>query len=108
MLRGTDHCKEFKNGNINIKYDPERIAEAAKDPVLIIASVLEWIDCYFIGETYCLSNYATGHTVYNVYSDRVYIFPWEALETLAAGKTVKLYARKPDEFDREIIEKEGY
>ena len=65
------------------------------------------IDCYFIGDTYCLSNYDTGHTVYNAYSDLVYIFAWSDLEKLKAGYTVKLYARKPEKEDREIIESEG-
>lgn len=54
-----------------------------------------------------MSNYETGHTVYNAYSDLVYIFAWSELEALEAGKAIKLFARKPDETDRELIEKEG-
>lgn len=108
MLRKTDNCKEYKNGNITIKYDADTISDAKRDPVLIIASVLDQIDCNFIGETYCLSNYETGHTVYNVYSDLIYIFPWRLLEDLERGKTVRLYARRPDEMDREILETEEY
>ncbi len=107
MLRKTDHCKEYKNGNIVIKYDPETIKESKRDSVLTLSSVLDEIDCSFIGETYCLSNYETGHTVYNAYSDLVYVFAWSELEALEAGKAVKLYARKPDETDRELIEMEG-
>ena len=107
MLRTTDHCKEYKNGNIIIKYDRDMIAESKRDSLLTLSSVLDEIDCYFIGETYCLNNYETGHTVYNAYSDLVYIFPWRELETLASGKAVKLFARKPDETDRELIEMEG-
>ena len=107
MLRTTDHCKEYKNGNIIIKYDRDMIAESKRDSLFTLSSVLDEIDCYFIGETYCLNNYETGHTVYNAYSDLVYIFPWRELETLASGKAVKLFARKPDETDRELIEMEG-
>ncbi|MBQ7873549.1 MAG: hypothetical protein IJ306_00095 [Oscillospiraceae bacterium] len=107
MLRTTDHCKEYKNGNIIIKYDRDMIAESKRDSLLTLSSVLDEIDCSFIGETYCLNNYETGHTVYNSYSDLVYIFAWSELEALEAGKAVKLFARKPDETDRELIEMEG-
>ena len=107
MLRTTDHCKEYKNGNIIIKYDRDMIAKSKSDSLLTLSSVLDEIDCSFIGETYCLSNYETGHTVYNSYYDLVYIFAWSELEALEAGKAVKLFARKPDETDRELIEMEG-
>ena len=60
MLRKTDNCTEYKNGNITIKYDRDTITEAGKDEVLTISSVLDQIDCYFFGETYCLSNYEPG------------------------------------------------
>ena len=106
MLRTTDHCKEYKNGNIIIKYDRDMIAESKRDSLLTLSSVLDEIDCYFIGETYCLNNYETGHTIYNAYSDLVYIFAWSELEALEAGKAIKLFARKPDETDRELIEME--
>lgn len=99
--------KEYNNGNITIKFDPETIEAAAKDDILILSSVLADFDCYFIGETYCLSNFTMGHTVYNAYSDLCYIFDWALLETLKAGKIIKLYARTPDETDREIIKMEG-
>lgn len=107
MLRKTDHCKEYKNGNITIKYDRDMISESKRDSLLTLSSVLSEIDCSFIGETYCLSNYETGHTIYNSYSDLVYIFAWSELENLGAGKTIKLFARKPVETDRELIEMEG-
>ena len=107
MLRTTDHCKEYKNGNIIIRYDRDMIAESKRDSLLTLSSFLDEIDCSFIGETYCLSNYETGHTVYNSHSDFVYIFAWSELEALEAGKAVKLFARKPDETDRELIEMEG-
>lgn len=108
MLRSTDNCREYKNGNITIKYDPETIAAAKRDPVLIVSDVLSQIDCYFFGETYCLSNFETGHSVYNCYSDVVYIFPWRLLEDLQNGKTIKIYARRPDECDRELLKEENY
>lgn len=108
MLRKTDHCTEYKNGNIAIRYDPDTIADSKKDDVLTISDVLSEIDCDFIGESYCLNNWEMGHTVYNVYSDLVYVFPWRSLESLEAGKTIRLYARKPDETDREILAREEF
>lgn len=108
MFRAHDTIKEFQNGNINLRFDRTMIEEAQKDEILTLVSLLETLDCYFIGESYCLSNYETGHTVYNAYSDLVYIFAWSELEKLLQGKTVKLYARKPNKTDREILESEGY
>lgn len=101
----SDYAKEFKNGNISIKYDTETIESAKNDELLTISEVLNAIDCYFIGETFCLSNYASGHMVYNAYSDLVYTFNWKLLEDLKAGKTIKLYAKKPDGNEKEEIEK---
>ena len=98
--------KEYKNGNITIKYYKDGIRESKRDSILTLSSLLDMIDCYFIGETYCLSNYAMGHTIYNCHSDLCYIFAWNDIETLEQGKTLKLYARKPDEWDRELIERE--
>jgi len=99
-------CKEYKNGNITIKFDKNTIEDAKQDKLLILSSVLSDFDCYFIGESYCLGNFAMGHTVYNAYSDLVYVFDWNLLAMLMNGETVKLYARTPDETDREIMKKE--
>ena len=107
MLRTTDYCKEYKNGNMLIHFDRELIEFAKRDSVLALASALDTADCYFIGETYCLSNYETGHTIYNAYSDLVYVFAWKDLKKLQQGKTIKLFARIPDESDRETLEKEA-
>lgn len=108
MFRAHDTIKQFQNGNINLRFDRTMIEEAQKDEILTLVPLLETLDCYFIGESYCLSNYETGHTVYNAYSDLVYIFAWSELEKLKQGKTVKLYARKPNKTDREILESEVY
>lgn len=108
MLRKSDYCTEYKNGNITVKLDQAAIKDMKKDEMLYISEMLSWLDCYFIGETYCLNNWETGHTVYNLYSDLVYIFPWRYIEDLKHGKTIRLYAMKPDETDRETIENEGY
>lgn len=106
MKRATDYGKEYKNGNITIKFDHDLIELAERDEILALATALESLDCYFIGETYCLSNYATGHTIYNAYSDLVYVLSWDMLDTLKSGQTVRLYAQNPDNTEREMIEKE--
>lgn len=104
MLLSTDYCKVYKNGNVTIKYDKDKIAESIIDDILTISEVLDWIDCLFVGDSYCLSNYEMGHTVYNVCLDVIYVFPWRFLEDLKAGKMVRLYAKKPDKWDRELLE----
>lgn len=103
MLRKTDHCTEYKNGNISIRYDRDTIEKSKCNSVLTISEVLFEIDCDFIGETYCLGNFETGHTIYNAYSDLVYIFPWSAIDRLEAGKTVRLFGRQPNANDHEVL-----
>lgn len=114
MLRENTYggtVREYKNGNITVKFckeDLEEIKAGHVSDTEVLSWLLEEIDCSFIGDTYCLSNWETGHTIYNAYSDLVYIFPWCDLESLKEGKTVRLYARTPDEYDREILTNEGY
>ena len=111
MKREHENIKEFQNGNINFRFTPEQIAELKTgkiSAVEVISWILDEIDSYFIGEQYCLSNYTTGATIYNAYSDLCYIIDFSDIETvLMSGRYLKLYARKPDETDREIIEREG-
>ena len=111
MKREHENIKEFQNGNINFRFTPEQIAELKTgkiSAVEVISWILDEIDCYFIGEQYGLSNYTTGATIYNAYSDLCYIIDFSDIETvLMSGRYLKLYARKPDETDREIIEREG-
>lgn len=110
MKRVHENIREFRNGNINFRFTPEQIAELKTgkiSAVEVISWILDEIDCYFIGEQYCLGNYATGATIYNAYSDLCYIIDFSDVETvLMSGRYLKLYARKPDENDRETIEKE--
>ena len=101
-----DKCIQFKNGNINLRIPKEDLEDFKKDQVLYLLELLSWNNCDFIGDTYCLNNFETGHTIYNWYMDCTYIFPWRDLEMLAAGKMVKLYAHPVSEDEREIIEQE--
>lgn len=102
--------KEFKNGNISVKFDKDTMTDIASgkiDAVEALLWELEWKDTYVIGEGYCLSNYDTGFTVYNCRLDKVYIVSGTALDRAVAGYTLKLYALDPDETDRETIAREG-
>ena len=76
MRRNHENIKEFNNGNINFRFTPEQIAELKTgkiSAVEVISWILDEIDCYFIGEEFCLGNYAMGAMIYNCYSDLVYI-----------------------------------
>lgn len=112
MKRIHDNIKEFGNGNINIRFSPDEIAELKTgkiSAVEVLSRTLDKIDCYFIGESYCLSNYTTGATIYNAYSDLCYIIDFSDVESvMMSGQWLKLYARTPDDTDREILEKEGF
>lgn len=100
MLRENDCIKEFKNGNLHIKYSADH------NEWETLSGILEWLDCYFVGEEFCLGNYDMGRMIYNVYSDLVYVFRFGDIEKLEEGKTLILYGRKPDDEEREEIEKE--
>lgn len=99
-------CTQFKNGNINVKIEKEDLEDFKKDQVFFLSDLLWWMNCEFIGETFCLGNFETGHLIYNSYMDCCYIFTWSDLDKLAEGKSVKLYAREVTDEDRELIERE--
>lgn len=99
-------CTQFKNGNINVKIEKEDLEDFNKDQVFFLSDLLWYMNCEFIGETFCLNNFETGHLIYNSYMDCCYIFAWSDLDKLAEGKSVKLYAREVTDEDRELIERE--
>lgn len=99
-------CTQFKNGNINVKIEKEDLEDFKKDQVFFLSDLLWWMNCEFIGETFCLNNFETGHLIYNSYMDCCYVFAWSDLDKLAEGKSVKLYVREVTADDRELIERE--
>lgn len=112
MKREHENIKEFNNGNLSIRF-PVEYREKLKSGVVSAIEVISWVldelDCYFVGEQFCLSNYAMGAMIYNCYSDLVYIINFnDILETLTAGRWLRLYARKPTTDDRETIENDGF
>lgn len=107
MKREHDNIKEFKNGNLSIRF-PAEYREKLKKNIVSAIEVLSWtldeLDCYFVGEEFCLGNDAMGAMIYNYYSDLVYIINFNDIENvLAAGHWLRLVARTPDEEDRKII-----
>lgn len=102
-IEGT--IKEFKNGNLSIKFDRDYINEHRNEtPVELVSWLLDSLDSYIIGEEFCLSNYDMGCQVYNCHSDLVYIMSFTDLDkAYHNGSTLKLYARTPDTDDLETI-----
>ena len=102
--------QRFTNGNLNIRFSPEEIEDIRAgrySDIEVLSWKLERFDTYFISEEYCLSNYDMGATVHSAYSDQVFIVSFGDIENiLMNGKTLKLYAREPDEYDREMIARE--
>lgn len=99
---------EFKNGNINVKFEKEDYSIIERESNLIaLLWGLEWKDTYLIGEEFCLSNFDTGCMLYNCRLDLVYTLSFSELNNITkSGLTMKLFARVPDKYDREEIEKE--
>lgn len=107
MKRIHENIKEFNNGNLSIRFPVEyreKLKSGVVSAIEVISCVLDELDCYFIGDEFCLGNDAMGAMIYNCYSDLVYIINFNDIEkTLAAGRWLRLYARIPDEYDREVI-----
>lgn len=107
MKRAHENIKEFKNGNLSIRFPVEyrdKLKSGVVSAIEVISLVLDELDCYFVGEEFCLGNWAMGAMIYNCYSDLVYIINFVEIEkTLAAGHWLRLYARIPDENDRDVI-----
>lgn len=105
------HIKEFKNGNINVTFSRDAINKIFENgghlsDIEILSWLLDSIDCDFIGDEFCLSNFDMGTMIYNCYSDLIYIISFSDIDNiLKQGKTLKLYAKTPDDDDREEIER---
>lgn len=93
--------KEFKHGNIHVKYEKDEIIPAEQDSILVnVLNELDMIDTYMISEYwYCLSNYHCGIDLYNIRLDLIYTITSIDIEILKAGKMVVLAARKPDKYE---------
>lgn len=112
-MRRHEYIREFENGNINFRLSTElleQIKEGKISQIEAIGWTLDELDCYLVGEEYCIGN-ALGMAVdvYNAHSDYCYMLVFKDIEeVLMAGKTLKLYAREPDETDRERLREDGW
>lgn len=99
--------KLYKNNNLDVQFSQDEISEI-KDgrytPLEMLESIIEWSDCYLVGEIFCLSNYECGVDVYNSNRDVLYTLGMSDIDTvLLKGKTLKLYAREVDEYERQML-----
>lgn len=94
--------REYKNGNITIKCDP---VEFSNDPLLAVSELLFWVDTYFGGEY--LDVWNPSQLWYNVRLDRCYQLYESDIKQLEDGLTVRLLARIPDEYDKELMKESG-
>lgn len=75
----------------------------------MLESIIEWSDCYLIGEIFCLSNDECGVDIYNLNRDVLYTLRMSDIErVLLKGNTLKLYARKVDEYERQELMDYGF
>lgn len=111
-MRENERVFEADDGNIVLQFSPEEIADIHSGKVSDVETIswlLESIDCTFIGESYCLSNYTMGATIYNYYLDRCYVIDFSDVESiLMKGYHLTLRARIPDKEEQEILKREGY
>lgn len=92
--------KKFKNGNYNVKMEKDDFNQ--ESTLINLLWALGEYDCSLFGDEYCLGNaIGMGVDLYDYYTDKLVSIPYSVLDDLEMGKTVKLYARKLDEFDRE-------
>lgn len=112
MLRKTDNVVEFKNGNMNIHFTPENIADIRADRIqnsglYTLINALDWNDCYFIGDSFSWGNFSMGQLIYNCRRDKCYTLDLSDIDNvLMDGRTLKLYAHKPDAEEMELIGRE--
>lgn len=97
--------KEFKHGNVHVKYEPDEIIPDERDSVLVnVLNELDMYDTYMIGEYwYNLSNYHCGIDLYNIRLDTIYTITSIDIERLKNGKMMVLAARKLDKWERMSI-----
>lgn len=94
--------KRYKNGNFTAKREPGE--EFHDGPLVHLIWALYDKDCELFGEEYCLSNWEMACDLYCYYTDMIIRIPYGCLEDLENGKMIRLYARKPDKWEREQLQ----
>lgn len=90
------YIKKFKNGNFNVRREPEY-----KDDTNLIVALCNSAELDFSlpqgkeGEPYCLGNaIGMAQDLYNANTGRTYMITGKDQETWAAGFSVKLIAKE--------------
>lgn len=99
--------KLYKNNNLDVQFSQDEIDEINEGrytPLEMLESIIEWSDCYLVGEIFCLSNYECGVDIYNFNRDVIYTLRMSDIDrVLLKGKTLKLYAREVNEYERQTL-----
>lgn len=99
--------KLYKNNNLDVQFTQDEIAEindGRYTPLEMLESIIEWSDCYLVGEIFCLSNDECGVGIYNTNRDVLYTLRMSDIDrVLLKGRTLKLYAREVDEYERQTL-----
>ena len=90
--------RRYKNGNFTAKMDD--MDQNGESTLINLIWGLYDADCTLFGDEYCISNWEMAVDMYCYYTDRLIRIPYSILEDLENGRTVRLYARKLDEYDR--------
>ena len=101
--RENDGIRESSNGNLVIHMKDATVTDI-RDAWYLLNVILDSMDCYCIGEQFSLGNFDMGQMIYNAHDDLVYTLPMSDLYKLMGGEEITLYARTPDEDDRELID----
>lgn len=110
MLRQNNTCEgiitEYQNHNITLKFHPETITniELHNNVIEILSFLFDSIDCYLIDEG-CAGNDEMYITIYNAYSDKIYLLleNREISQKLEKGYCVRLRALNIDQDTRATI-----
>jgi len=100
--------KEFNNGNVSIKLDTDILEEINAGHTTaryIVNELLSSLDIYQYGDDFSMGNFTMALSLYNCYSDLVYIMTYyDIVHTLLEGRTLKLYAATPTADDKILID----
>ena len=99
--------KLYKNNNLDVQFSQDEIDEindGRYTPLEMLESIIEWSDCYLVGEIFCISNYECGVDIYNTNRDVLYTLMMSDIDrVLLKGRTLKLHAREVDEYERQTL-----
>ena len=90
--------REYKNGNITLKCDP---VEFSNDPLLAVSELLFWVDTDIVCEIPDV--WRPSLLLYNCRLDRCYELYESSHDDLKTEKTVRIFARVPNEYDKEFL-----